>query len=56
MHLIIKTKVVSSYLGLMTRVKTLKKSKRVIWGSKLTAPTWGPPKTRKTRQLQAFIA
>ena len=48
MHLIMKTKVVSSYLGLQTRVQTLKKSKKVNWGSVRTPPTWGPSKNWKT--------
>ena len=41
MHLIMKTKVVSYYLSLETRVQTLKKSKKVIWGSVRTPPNLG---------------
>ena len=54
MHLLMKTKVVSSYLGLLTRVLNLKKCKKVILGSVWTSPTWGPPPKSENSSTLGF--
>ena len=49
-----KMLVVPQYLGMKGSIFNGKKIKKIFLGYLRGTPTWGPPKNRKSRQLEAF--